>query len=129
MDEGASGVLAAAALAALRQVPGLSGEFDGAPIAAADAHAVVEPGPETDWGHKNGAGAEVRFAVVIVCGGEAAGRLRGLMTAVRSAVGALAPDLDGWRLVSLVMVRARIIRGKGPRWTGSIEYRARLLAA
>ncbi len=129
MDEGASGALAAAVVRALRQVPGLSGAFDGAPVAAGDAHAVVESGPEVDWGHKSGAGAEVRFAVVISCGGEAPGRLRGLMQAVRGALGAVPPELDGWRLVNLTMMRARTVRGEEPRWTGSVEYRARLLAA
>jgi len=127
-DEGAAGALAAALAGALRQVPGLSGTFDGAPIAAGDAHAVIEMGPETDWGHKSGAGAELRFAVVVRCRGEAPGRVRQLAIAARERVAGLGPELAGWRLVSLAMMRARTLREPGPRWTAVAEYRARMLA-
>jgi hypothetical protein len=51
-EHGAAAVLAGAVTAALGGVAGLSGVFDGAPIRAGDAHARVEIGPETDWGHK-----------------------------------------------------------------------------
>ncbi len=85
-DEGAAAALAGAVTAALRDVPGLSGVFDGAPIQAGDAHAAVEIGPEIDWGHKSGAGAELRFAVVIRCGGERPDRARALSTSARAGV-------------------------------------------
>ena len=45
-----------------REVPGLSAAFNGVPIAAGHAHAEVDFGPETHWGHKSGAGAELRCA-------------------------------------------------------------------
>jgi len=128
-DEGAAGALAAALGEALRRVPGLSGTFDGAPIAAGDAHAVIDMGPETDWGHKSGAGAELRFALLVRCGGEAPGRVRALVAHARERVAGIGPELQGWRLVSLTMMRARTIREAGPRWTGVVEYRARMLAA
>jgi hypothetical protein len=127
MDEGAAGALAAALSAVLAQVPGLSGAFDGAPIAAGDPHAVVEMGPEVDWGHKSGAGSELRFAVLIRCGGEEAGPARRLAAAARERVAAVEPELQGWRLVSLAMMRARTLREPGPRWTAVVEYRARML--
>lgn len=127
-DEGAGGALAAAVVAALRGVSGLSQVSDGRPIQAGDAAATVEIGPESDWGHKSGAGAELRFAVTMLCGGEAPGRVRGLLGAARESVEAIGPELDaGWRLVTLVMVRARTLREDGPRWRGSVDYRARLL--
>jgi hypothetical protein len=127
-NEGAAAALAAAVTAQLRQVAGLSGVFDGAPIQAGDAHAVVEMGPEADWGHKSGEGAELRFALLIQCGGEAPGRVRGLLEAARQAVAAIGA-IDGWQLVTLVPVRARTVREPGPRWTGVAEYRARMLRA
>jgi len=127
-DEGAAGVLAAALQRAMREVPGLSGSFDEAPIAAGDAHAWVEMGPEVDWGHKSGAGAEIRFAILVRCGGERPDRARRLLSAVRAEVEALGVAGDGWRLVSLALVRARVVREPGPRWTGAADYRARLLA-
>lgn len=133
-DEGAAAALVTAVMAALRGVEGLSGVFDGAPMQAGDAHAVVEAGPETDWGHKSGEGAQVRLAVLIRCGGEAPGRARALGTTARAAVAAIGPELGaagGWRLVSLAMMRARVAasgpRGAGPGWTSATEYRARLL--
>ena len=136
-DEGAAAALAAAALARLREVPGLSGVFDGAPIRAGDAHAVLEIGPETDWGHKSGDGAELRFALLIRCGGEGPARARALSEAARAAIARIGPELGEWRLVSLAMLRARVVATAGtaarkapePGWTGVVEYRARLLRA
>jgi hypothetical protein len=133
-DEGATAAIAAAVTAALDGVAGLSGVFDGAPMRAGDAHAVVEIGPESDWGHKSGAGAEVRLAVLIRCGGERHGRARALSYAARAAVEAIGPQLGPWRLVSLAMLRSRVVAardggrsGQGPGWTGVVEYRARML--
>ena len=127
-DGGAAGVLAEAVVGALRQVSGLSSVADGEPIQAGDAYAILDMGPEIDWGHKTGAGAEIRFAVLVRCGGERPDRARRLLTAAREQVGAIGPAADGWRLVSLAMLRARVVREPGPRWTGAAEYRARLLA-
>ena len=126
-DQGASGALVGAVMAALREVDGLSGVADGVPIQAGDAHAVVEAGPETDWGHKSGAGAELRFAVLIRCGGESPGRARELAERARQAVAGAAPSASGWRLVSLVMLRSRLVRLAGPGWTAATDYRARML--
>lgn len=129
MDEGASGALVGAVVAALRAVPGLSFVADGAPVAAGDAHVVVEIGPEGDWGHKSGAGAELRFALVLRCGGERPDRARRLVAAMRGAVDGLGADVPGWRIVTLTMTRARIVREAGPGWAGIVDYRARMLAA
>lgn len=129
-DEGAAGALAAAIVAALRLVPGLSQVADGRPIQAGDAAATLEMGPESDWGHKSGDGAELRFAVTIMCGGEQPGRARGLVAAAQARVEAIGPELgSGWRLVSLAMIRSRAVREQGPRWRGAVDYRARMLKA
>jgi hypothetical protein len=130
MDDGASAALAAAVTVVLREVPGLSAVFDGAPIGAGDAHAEVEMGPETDWGHKSGAGAELRFALLVRCGGERPDRARALSGGVRRAVEKLGPVVSGWRLVSLAMLRSRVTparKEERPGWTAMVEYRARLL--
>lgn len=126
-NEGAAGALAAAVAEALGDVAGLSQVADGRPIQAGDAAAAIEIGPESDWGHKSGAGAELRFAVTISCGGERPGRARGLIAAARERVEAIGPELGRWRLVTLVMVRSRAVREEGPRWRGVVDYRARLL--
>ena len=127
-NDSASATLARAVMTALRQVQRLSGVSDGAPGQIADSHASLDMGPETDWGHKSGAGAEIRFAILIRCDGEVADRARRLADAVRENVEVIAPVLPGWRLVSLALQRARTVREPGPRWTALIEYRARMLA-
>lgn len=48
--------LQAAAVAELADVAELGGVYDGPPVQAVVPYATVETGPETDWGHKNGAG-------------------------------------------------------------------------
>ena len=128
-EQGAAGALVAALVAALRDVPGLSQVSDGAPLQAADAAAIVEAGPETDWGFKGGEGAEVRFAIVLRCGGEAPTRARMIGERIRSAVAEVGPDLGGWGLVSLAMLRSRVLREAGPKWAAVIEYRARMIRA
>ena len=131
-DQGAADALVAAMMKALSGVPGLSGVFDGAPRRAGDAHAVVETGPETDWGHKSGAGAELRLALLIRCDAESPARARALSGEARAAMEAIGPQLNGgWRLVGLVMMRARVVaagrKEERPGWTGVVDYRARLL--
>jgi len=126
-EQGASGALVSALVTALRDVPGLSQVSDGVPLQAGDAAAVVEAGPETDWGFKGCEGAEVRVAVLVTCDGEAPGRPRLLAERVRAAIGAIAPDLGGWTLVTLVLLRSRVLRTPGSKWTASLDYRARML--
>ena len=126
-EQGAAGVLASALVTMLRDVPGLSQVSDGAPLQAGDAAAVVEAGPETDWGFKGGEGAEVRFAILVTCGGEAPGRARLLGGRIRAAIAAVGPELGGWTLVSMAMLRSRVLREAGPKWTGVLEYRARMM--
>lgn len=127
----AAAALDAAAGAALRTIDGL-GVFDGAPVQAAVPYALVEAGPETDWGHKSGQGRELRLAVTIrdagESGGERAVRLRRLMEGAESALAGIGPALDGWRIVTLRFIRGRVVKdAKKGTWAGVIEHRARLL--
>jgi hypothetical protein len=124
----AAEALQAAAIAALGAIEELGGVYDGPPLQAAAPYAVVEAGPATDWGHKSGAGRELRLALVIRDEGESPARLRRLMAAAEAAALALGPELPGWRIVSLALVRAMATRERGERWVGLIELRARLLA-
>lgn len=115
-----------AVLGALAAIDGL-GLYDGAPLQAVAPHAVVEIGPETDWGHKSGAGRELRLAVVLRDEGERAVRLRGLMAEVEAIVLGLGTGLEGWRVISLRLARAMATRERSG-WVGLVEFRARLLA-
>ena len=128
-EQGAAGALVSALMTALRDVPGLSQVSDGLPLQAGDAAAVVEAGPETDWGFKDGEGAELRVAVLVTCSGETPRRVRSLAERMRAAVAMIGPDLAGWRLVGMTMLRSRVLREVGPKWTAVIEYRARMMRA
>lgn len=119
--------LAEAAIAALETLDIQGGVHDAVPERAAYPHAIVGTGPETDWGHKSGAGREVRIAVTIADKGRSAARLNGLMTAAEGAVLAI-KAVPGWSLVSLRFVRSRVARDQGGAWVGLIEFRARMLA-
>lgn len=126
-EQSATGVLVPALIAVLRDVPGLSQVSDGAPLQAGDAAAVVEAGPETDWGFKGGEGSEVRLAIVVTCGGETPGRARRLGEKIRAAAATVAADIGEWKLVSMVMLRSRVVREAGPKWSAVMEYRARMI--
>lgn len=119
--------LIAAVTAALGEVAGLNGVYDGPPLQAAFPYAVVDAGPESDWSHKSGEGRELRLAVTIRDQGERPARLRALIRAAEAAIGGIERDLDGWRLVTLVFLRSRMLRETGAAWAAAIEFRARML--
>jgi hypothetical protein len=135
-DLGAGGTIGARAVAALKAISGL-GVYDAPPVQAVAPYAVVETGPETDWGHKTGAGRELRLAVTLWDRGERPIRLRALTRAAEAALEALEDGADGeegggWQLVSLHFLRDRAVPPRAPApqalTAALIEYRARLLA-
>jgi hypothetical protein len=126
-EKGAGEALAAAAIAALGGVAGLNHVYDGPPLNAAFPYARIEAGPESDWSHKSGVGRELRLAIVLRDQGEQPARLRALMRAAETAMGAIPPDMAGWRLVNLIFLRSSLLRETGAAWAAAIEFRARML--
>jgi hypothetical protein len=124
---GAGQALAEAILASLRTLEGLNGVYDGPPLSAAFPYAVVEAGPESDWSHKSGEGRELRLSIQVHDKGERPARLRALLAEIEAKMMQTGSDLAGWRLVTLVFVREAMLRSTGAAWTGTIDYRARLL--
>lgn len=127
---GAGETLQAAALTALRAVPEL-GVYDALPVQSVAPNAIVEAGPERDWSHKSGTGRELRLAVTLQDMGERPLRLRRLIGEVEAAVAGLPPQLAGWQLVTLQLLRSGIVGGgrkSGDPWIAALEYRARMLA-
>ena len=126
---GAGAMLQAAAIEALEALE-LGGVYPGPPLQAAFPHAVVECGAEADWGHKSGRGRELRLAVTLRDSGERPDRAQAFAEVAEAAIEAgLAPD--GWRLVTLMLVRRRTLaEGRGGRagWAVAIDWRARMLA-
>jgi hypothetical protein len=126
---GAGPSLQAAAIEALDGLD-LGAVYPGPPLQAAFPHAIVECGAETDWGHKNGRGRELRLAVTLRDRGERPDRVQAFAQVVEAAIEA-GLEVEGWYLVTLVMVRRRTLaegRGGKAGWAVAIDYRARMLA-
>ncbi|MBX3563112.1 MAG: DUF3168 domain-containing protein [Sphingomonas sp.] len=101
--------------------------FDCPPVRGSRPFAVIEEAVMADWGTKDLAGREGRFAVRVMDVGERPVRLRGLAGAVEDAVEAMPRMLgEGWAVASLVFLRARIVRD-GEGWASVSEFRVRML--
>lgn len=124
---GAGTAMMAAATAALRNVDGLSGLFEPGPVQAADCHATVEAGPESDWSHKSGTGRELRIAATIRSGGERSDRVRALAEAAEAALASIEGEAGDWEIVTMHFLRSRIVREAKSGWAAVVEFRARLL--
>lgn len=122
----AGGPLQAALVTALETVSGMEGIFDGPPARARFPYAVVDAGTETDWSHKSGEGREVLVAVTLW--DELPARLHAIADAVEAQVLGLS-KAAGWEIVSLRMIRRRVVRDVAGPWAAAIDFRARLLAA
>ena len=104
----------------------LTGVFDGPPARAAFPYVTIDAGIETDWSHKTGEGREIMVATTLW--DEQPARLYALADALEAAVLGTR-DVDRWQLVSLAMVRRRIVRDVAGPWAAAVDFRARLLAA
>lgn len=125
----AASVVQAAVLSALRGIAGLNGVYAGPPLKATPPYAELGELLGADWSVKDRAGRELRLLVTVRDAGEGAARAQALADAVGAAVEALPRDLVGWRVASVVLLRARTGGGPAGRWSASVEYRVRVLAA
>jgi hypothetical protein len=121
----AGGALQTAIAGALNLVEGLSGVFDGPPARASFPYVTVDATTETDWGHKSADGREVMVAITIW--DDQPVRLHDFADAVEAALGDL-PDVEGWQLVTIRLVRRRVLRDVTGPWAAAIDFRARMLA-
>lgn len=102
--------------------------FDAPPVRAARPYAVIEEASLGNWGTKDLAGREGVLAMTLFDGGERPVRLRSLTGEVESAIEAMARDLgEGWRVVTLILARSRIVREGDSRWMAMSEWRVRIL--
>jgi hypothetical protein len=122
----AGGSLQTAIAAALNAIPDLSGVFDGPPARAAFPYAAIDATTETDWSHKSGSGREVMVAITIW--DDQPVRLHDLADLAQAKLEAL-PDVDGWQLVTMRLMRRRVLRDVAGPWAAAVDYRARMLAA
>lgn len=104
----------------------LAGVYDGPPARAAYPYVALDCGQERDWGHKSGDGREV-FAAITLWDEEPA-RLHETADAVEAAALGVGEVAD-WQLVSLRLVKRRIVRDVAGPWAATIDLKARLLRA
>lgn len=121
----AGGAIQTAIAAALDAVAELGGVFDGPPARAAYPYATIDAAMETDWSHKNGEGREVLIGLTVW--DDQPVRLRELADAVEAQVQALSA-VEGWQLVTMRLLRRRVVRDVAGPWAAAIEFRARMLA-
>ena len=122
----AGGALQSAIAGVLNGIGGLTGVFDGPPARAAYPYVALDATTETDWGHKSGAGREVMVAITLW--DDQPVRLHGLADAVEAAVSGLSA-VAGWQLVTMRLVRRRVVRDVAGPWAAAVDFRARMLAA
>jgi hypothetical protein len=121
----AGGALQSAIAAALNAVDGLTGVFDGPPARAAYPYAAIDATTETDWSHKSGEGREVMVAITVW--DDQPVRLHGLADAVEAAVDGVG-GVAGWQVVTMRLVRRRVVRDVAGPWAAAVNFRARMLA-
>jgi hypothetical protein len=128
---GAAEAVQAALVAALQAhapIAGVvSGIHDGPPARAAWPYVVIEDGSTSDWSHKSGRGRDHRIGITIWDDGATPARLHALMAEAEIAIEGIGATLDGHRLVSLIFLRARVVRDPEGPWAGFVQYRARTL--
>jgi hypothetical protein len=121
----AGAALQTAIAAALTNVQDLTGVFDGPPARAGYPYAALDATTESDWGHKTGDGREVLVAITLW--DDQPVRLHGLADAVEANLQAL-DGIEAWQLVTMRLVRRRIVRDVAGPWAAAIDFRARMLA-
>ena len=122
----AGGTLQSAIATALGALPDLTGVYDGPPARAAYPYAAIDATTESDWSHKSGEGREVLVAITLW--DDQPVRLHALADQVEASLAALS-TAPGWALVTMRLLRRRIVRDVTGPWAAAIDFRARMLAA
>lgn len=122
----AGGALQTAMATALNGIERLTGVFDGPPARASYPYATIDATTETDWGNKTAEGREVLVAITVW--DDQPVRLHDLADEVESRLSAR-PSIAGWQLVTMRLIRRRVLRDVAGPWAAAIDFRARMLAS
>jgi hypothetical protein len=122
----AGGALQSAIAGSLDAIGELTGVFDGPPARAPFPYAAIDAATELDWSPKSGEGREVMIGITVW--DDQPVRLHQLADAVEAQMRSI-ENLAGWQLVSLRLMRRRIVRDVAGPWAAAIDFRARMLAA
>jgi hypothetical protein len=121
----AGGALQTAIAGALNAITDLTGVFDGPPARASYPYSTIDAATESDWSHKSGDGREAMVGITVW--DDQPVRLRSLADLVEASVQAL-PETAGWQLVTMRLMRRRVLRDVAGPWAAAIDFRARMLA-
>lgn len=106
----------------------VNGVFDAPPPRAVRPYLLIDDPVTTDWSTKDQDGRELRLAVLVRDTGQARARVQALAGDVEAAIAALPAALDGgWRIVSRVLVRTRVVGEDDAGVSAVVEYRVRML--
>ena len=114
-----------AVVAALAEVPGLTGVFDGPPADAAPPYAVIGPGLATDAGTKTEVAHDHRMLVTIWDDRPGGARLQALLGAAEVRLRSLAGSWDGHCIVNARLIRVGVNAPVDGWRPGVIEMRLR----
>ncbi|MEO7750894.1 MAG: DUF3168 domain-containing protein [Sphingomicrobium sp.] len=109
----------------MQSVGELDGVFDGPPARASFPYATIDATSESDWSHKSATGREVLVAITVW--DDQPVRLHELADLVEESVEAPG-EVDGWQLVTMRLVRRRVVRDVAGPWAAAVDFRARMLA-
>jgi len=120
----AGGTLQSAIATALSSVAELTGVYDGPPARAAYPYVALDATTETDWSHKSAGGREVLVAITLW--DDEPVRLHLLADKIEANLQSLASVPD-WQLVTMRLVRRRVLRDVAGPWAAALDFRARML--
>jgi hypothetical protein len=122
----AGGTLQSAIALALATIEELTGVYDGPPARAAYPYVALDATTETDWSHKSAAGREVLVAITLW--DDQPVRLHVVADKIETNLQSLS-SMPAWQLVTMRLVRRRVLRDVAGPWAAAIDFRARMLAA
>ncbi len=99
------------------------------PVATSAPAIAIVASAAADWGHKTGAGREVRLALEITDRGDDPATIAAIAARVEHRIATLAPAQSGFRVVVTQFLRSRSIRRTRSTRAVLIEHRFLLLAA
>ena len=121
----------AALLAWLAADPLLAAELNSiteeAPLRASPPWLRIVASASADFGHKQGAGREIRVALELQYLGDDPGEAADLVNAIEARIAAFPSDQPTYRVASLTFLRARAEQRGEARRAFLLEYRARLI--
>jgi hypothetical protein len=111
--------------AALADLPGVNGVYDGPPPDAVPPYVVIGSDLVTDWSTKTETGHEHRLAIHVWDAGPGAAAAKRLMGGVAQRLAALSGAQGGHRIVSSFLLRSLVLTD-AEGWTqGIVEFRVR----